>query len=317
MSISRSSLIRGPGYVTYNTANFFTQKDIAIRHAPTWEKVPTSNYGRIDDWKKDLVIKIPLKLWGAYENLGILFPAIFGFGASNPVVPGASVFGSSLKSLVIQGRNGDVVTYPDAAITKLANLYLGVDSDLFAADVEFTALLQNSHNPEDAGAYLSYSSSAYSEASAAFSKTNYRRQRFTFTWGSFAGFSTAVVPQKGVALDWSLDLKPVLVDGLGTVDMVIGEDGLIANAKCVPVGPTLAQIYAQTNIAAAHGTLAGGIAGELAFTGSAGSLIKLENAYIFDSGVVFGIEPLRIGEMTWRTTTGISGGTQTNIASIA
>src|SRR5882672_4069843 len=137
MSIARSILARGTGYVTYNSVNFFARDKISVRHAPSWDKVLTSHFGPVDAVKKGLVLKIPLRLWGAWENLSTIFPSYL----MNPI-PGTSIFGTSDVPLVIQGRNNDRITYANAQITKLSNLYLGVDADLFAADVEFTALIK-------------------------------------------------------------------------------------------------------------------------------------------------------------------------------
>jgi hypothetical protein len=84
--------------------------------------------------------------------------------------------GSDLP-LVVTARNGDQVTVVNAQITKLANLYLGVDSDLFAADVEFTGVLAAGANPEDSASYLTTGvSQTFTET--AFAKTNFKRLRF-------------------------------------------------------------------------------------------------------------------------------------------
>jgi hypothetical protein len=95
----------------------------------------------------------------------------------NPTV-GASLYGTgSDLPLVVTARNGDQVTVVNAQITKLANLYLGVDSDLFAADVEFTGLLAAGANPEDSASYFTTGvSQTFTET--AFAKTNFKRLRF-------------------------------------------------------------------------------------------------------------------------------------------
>lgn len=310
MAVQRSALIRSPALITYNGATFFGRNDLVIRHPPGWEKVNTSMYGRVDDFKKDMIIKIPLMLWGAWENLSILFPSMF----MTPV-PGTSVFGTSDIPLVVQARNSDRVTYANAALTRLANLYLGVDADLFAAEVEFTALLKNNANPEDSGSYFVIDTNAYSDG--AFAKTNFKRVRFTGAWGSFTGFGS-IIPQKGVNLSWAIDLKPLIVDGHGTVDMTVGEEGLILDAKCIPVGPTLAQLKTQSKVESAHGSLGSANSGDLVWTGaSSGPVLTLKNAFMMDTGVAFGAEPLRFGETSWRTTTGFTAGVPAAIASAA
>jgi hypothetical protein len=317
-TITRSSLVRGRGYVNYNSANFFCREKIDVRFAPTWEKVSASMFGPVDKYKKDLVLKINLKLWGAWQNLGILFPSYI----MDPI-PGTSIFGSSDVPLYIQGDNGDYITYTNAQITKVSDLYLGVDNEIFAADVEFTALIGNSNNPEDSGAYHTRGTNAYSDATAAFSKTNFKRVRFLASWGSIAGFSNAdsgtpITPQKGVKVSWAADLKPVTVDGLGTRDMSIGDDGVIAQAKMIPIGPTIAQLKANSQEETQMGTLGSALSADLTITGNGGDpVIVLKNAYLMDNGLVFDAVDLRVGEATWETTRGFSGGAPAIVSSVS
>lgn len=310
MSVNRSVLTRGPAYVGFNSLTFHTKDDIVVRHDPVWERVESSMWGPVDSIKKDLVIKIGARLWGAWENLSTLFPS----SLLNPV-PGTSVFGTSDVTLTIQARNDDLFTYVNARLTRLANLYLGVDSDLFAADVEFTALLKNATNPEDAGAYHTRGTNAYSDATAAFAKTNFMRRRFNGAWGAITGF-TALVPQKGVSISWDIDLKPVPVDGLGSLDMTV--KSVIAQARMIPLGPTLAQLKTNSQEEIAMGIPASGVSGDLVLTGvGSGPVITIKNAFIKESGVVFGVEPLRVGETLWETTRGFSSGAGAVIGVIA
>ena len=144
---TRSSLGRGPAMITWNSGTIWTRDDCVPRHDPVWHPATTSMYGRVDKYKSDLVIKISLPIWGAFENLSILFPS----AVLNPTI-GSSIFGTSDLTLTILARNGDQIVYTNAQLTKLANLHLGVDAELWSADAEFTCLCGNSNNPEDAGA---------------------------------------------------------------------------------------------------------------------------------------------------------------------
>jgi hypothetical protein len=314
MGIARSQLGRGPAVVTWNGITMWTRDDIIPRHGPVWNPVPTSLYGQIDKTRKDLVIKVPLRLWGAWESLSTLFPSAI----MNPT-PGTALFGASDLPLVILGRNGDQVTYTNAALTKLADLYLGVDEDLFVADVEFTALLANSANPEDDYAFYRVQT-GISYADGSFAKTNFKKVRFSGAWGAKTGFTT-IVGQKGWRVAWSLDAQPDPVDGLGTVSMFIGPNGLIGNVKCVPIGPTLAQIETQaklggvTGVGQAHGALLGANAADLTLAGSGISIVA-KNAAIVEHGYAFGTNPLRVGEMAWETTRAFSAGVPAAVATV-
>ncbi|HXT10386.1 MAG TPA: hypothetical protein VN873_02400 [Candidatus Angelobacter sp.] len=317
MALDKSLLKRGPALVSYGGATLFTNADILSRFSPVWNPVTTSMYGQVDRFISDRVYKVPLRLWGAWENLSMLFPSY----AMAPQ-PGASIFGTAATPLVILARNGDQITYTNAQITKLANLHLGADADLFSADVEFTCIIGNSEggtmlNPEDANAYYTVATGvAFSDT--AFAKTNYKRVRFTGAWGSLAGF-TAVIPQRGFDISWELDAQPLTADGLGTIDFTIGENVLQGACTCIPIQPTMAQLEAQ---ASAQGTPLGALMGnnvaDLTLTGNGGSpVIVLKSAGIAEHGYAFGIEPLRQGAMTWTTTRGFTAGAPNPVASAA
>lgn len=317
MALDRTKLTRGPAIVTYGGGTFYTNADILARFGPVWNPVNTSMYGQVDKFIQDRVYKVPLRLWGAWENLSVLFPSY----ALAPQA-GASIFGTSATPLVILARNGDQITYKNAQITKLAGLYLGVDSDLFAADVEFTCIIGNTsgttlYSPEDAGAYYA-TLTGQTYADNAFAKTNYKRVRFVGAWGALTGF-TAVIPQKGFQVSWELDARPLTCDGYGTVDFTVGENTLQGTCKCIPIQPTMAQLEAQTGAQGVQlGTLLSNTSADLTLTGNGGSpVIVLKNAAITEHGYAFGIEPLRMGELTWSTTRGFSANVPQAVSTVA
>ena len=301
MSISRASLGRGPAKVTFGGASFYSRDDIVSRFSPVWNPVPTSMYGQVDQTIKDRVYKVALRLWGAYENLAILFPSYVMAAQA-----GASIFGVTDTPLVILARNGDQITYVNAKITKVAALYLGVDSDLFAADVEFTAIIANSTNPETASAYYTVAT-GQSYTDSDFAKTNFKRVRFSGAWGSVTGFTT-IQAQKGFAVSWDLDAQPLTADGYGTVDFTVGPNTMQGICKCIPIQPTLTQIETAARAqGTAFGALLSATAADLVLTGS-GISVTLSGAAITEHGYAFGVTPLRVGEMTFKTTRGFAAG---------
>lgn len=306
MSINVSTLSRGPGYVTYGGVNLESRTDLKIPRGTDWKDVITSMFGRVDRVRTGYMIKLPLTLWGAWENLSVIFPSFIMAPAT-----GTNIYGATNSPLVILGTNNDQITLVNAQITKLANLFLGVENDLFAADVEFTALIGrdgsgNLLTPETASSYTTLATGSYVAATEAFSKANFKRRRFLGAWGAITGF-TAMAPQKGVAISWDAKLSPVPVDGYGIVDMSVTD--LVGSAKCIPLGPTLAQIKTNSQEETAFGTLGSAIAADLVWTGNGGApVVTLKNAHMTDSETMFGPDPLRVGEVTWKTTTGFTAG---------
>lgn len=310
MAWTRSQFVGSTGYVAFNSANFFTKPDINIDHMPVWKPVLTSHFGPVDEAKGENIIKINLRLWGAYENLTKIMPSYL----MNPI-PGTEIFGSSDIPLTVQGRNNDLITYTNCAVTGMAGLYLGVDNDLFAADLEFTALIANGANPEDAGAYHTRGTNAYSDATAAFAKANYKSTRFDNAWGAITGF-TAFKAQKGIAIGWKAALKPKTCDGLGTINMTVSS--MVAEVKMIPVGPTLAQLKTNSQEESAMGTLASTISADMVMTGAnSGPVLTAKSAFLAKNSLVFGDVALRVGEAIWRTTRGFSAGVPAVVASAA
>jgi hypothetical protein len=294
--------------VTWNSITMYSENDIVPRFSPTLAALMTSAFGEIDKLWTDRRVTVAIRLWGAWESLSTIFPS----GLLNPVA-GTSLYGGSDLPLVATARNGDQLTIVNAQITKLIDLYLGVDSSLFAADVEFTGILAGGANPEDASSYFSTATSqTYTEA---FAKTNFKRVRFSGAWGAKSGY-TAIIPQKGVNISWALNLSPLRVDGLGTIDMTIKD--MVASAKCIPIGPTVAQLKAQSQFETALGTLQSANAADLIWTGSGGApVVTLKNAAMGEWAEAFGVEPLRNGEVAWNTTRGFSTGSPVAVATVA
>ncbi len=310
MSIARSQLIRGPAVVTWNSINMWTRDDIDIPIAPTLHPVMTSMFGEIDKTKHDLVIKIGLRLWGAWESLSVLFPTAY----LNPAV-GASIFGNSDLPMTILGRNGDQIVFYNVQLTKMADLRLGVDGDLFSAECEFTCVLANTLIPGAGGAYYDFTSgNSYSDATFGFSKANFKKIRIGGVWTGKTGFGS-IVPKDGVKIGWQLGMAPITVDGLGTVDYTLL--GLVASAVLIPIGPTPVETETvNPTHADDHGVLLSTSSADLTFS-STGISVVLKNANIVRNGYNFGLEKLRMGEVEWQTTRGFSGGATTAVSTVA
>lgn len=313
MSLDRANISGGPAKVTWNSATFFSRNPIAVRHEPAWDDVLVDAHGNINKVETDRVITIPMRLWGAWENLSVLFPSAV-LTPSIGALPG--IFSTTDLPLVILGKNGDQITYHNAQITKLSNLFLGVGETIFAADVEFTALIKNNVNPEDAAAYYTIATGqAYADTT--FALTNFARMRFSAAWGAVAGF-TAFQAKEGWNIEWELGLEPVKVDALGTVSMTIQK--FSAKATCIPIQHTLPQLEtASKSQLNALGRLLSTGSADLVITGAASPtpVITLKNAMISGHGHNWGQNLFRTGPTTWETTVGFTTGTAAARAVIA
>ena len=321
-----------PGATPPGTAYYFSPRDdINVRHAPVWVPVETSMHGEVDKVQKDYVIKVPLRLWGAWENLPILFPSwVIDTSATphtqttpfvKPII-GQRLYGTTDHELIIMGRTGEQITYHNAQLTKLSNLFLGLNAPIFSADVEFTCLHQDPGKPvQSPNDYYTIAATTYNAATVAFAKTNFVQQSYTATWGGKTGFTAAFQAKLGWNVEWDLTLEPEIIDGLGTVDMIM--QGLIGRARCIPMqsgagtGPTLAEIETASKFQGSGGGI-GHLLSELAADGTSnlaivgtGVWIQLRNAAMTEYGTAWGMKPLRKGEVAWETTVGFATGVST------
>jgi hypothetical protein len=311
MSVDRSTIKRSAGVLTFGGATLYPERDINADYAPDFDKIVAWAHGRVDDAKRDFRIPVRTRLWGGYSSLPVLFPS----GLLTPV-PGTSL--CSDAALVLWAKNDDRVTFHNAFIAKLIDLYIGVDKNTFAADVEFMCLIKGSANPEDAAAYFTRDTSAFSDPGP-FAKTDFLRRRATLAWAGKTGF-TSFEMREGVNISWSLDVQYDYSANYGTDNAYIGEDGLTAELRGIPAGPTLAQ---ADTAGLGQGTVPGAAlssgAADLTVTlaGAGSHAIVLKNAALIKGSEAMGVKPLRMQEHVWRTTTGFSAGVAAARATVA
>lgn len=301
MSVSRSTILRSSAKFTFGGATFYPEAAIDIDYAPEFENVMAWAYGRIDEAKKDFKIPFRTRLWSAVENLSILFPA-----AVLTPVPGTSLCSDS--PLVVHAKNQDRITFHNAFISRLAGLYLGIDKNFFAADVEFMALIKTGANPEDAAAYYTRDSAAFTDSS--FAKTNFQRTRWTAAW--FGTGMTSFDFREGINVGWRLDTQYDYSANYGTDNAYIGDQGLIGEVRGIPA-VTAANVEGKTlGQGIAMGALASSVSNDLTLATGAGTshTIVLKSAFQAQFSESFDIKKLRAQEVLFRTTTGFAAGVQ-------
>jgi hypothetical protein len=319
MAVTRSNLLRGPAKVTWNGATFWSREDIEVNFQQTWEDILTSCFDVVDAAETDRQIKINLTLWGAWENMSVLFPS----QVVNSTVGGRLYTGSDLPLVIHLRGSGTTqrLTIHNVQITKLADLYLGLDNTLFA-QCEFTGLIKDAADPETAASYYTLDTAAYSDV--AFSFSNYHRQRWSASWkddaatpAAISGFSSFQA-HKGWNIGWAMKGAFDYNANVGTVDYVI--QGLEVTAKCNQiVGPTLSELVAARRFdSRALGKRVGEGRGQLTLTagptGPATSIV-INKASLVDNSPTFGNSKLLNGDVTWKSyrSTTTAGATQATV----
>lgn len=303
MSVTRSTLVGGPAKIVRSGTTLFTESDFNIEPKPVLQDVSSSAHGRVDATMDDVIYEASFTPVGVWAYITALFPYI-GNGTGGTESPrGYRVMTDTDVPLVVTSKDGAVYTLKAAAVTKMPDILLGPTKSLFGP-VTFQAVVANGANPEDADSFMSIGAGSYSDAT--FDPTAIKRQRYSGAWGAITGF-TAIQAQDFWTVQSQLNLSPVRVQGY-TRDMKI--DSMSFMAKCMPVGPTAAQI--ETNLkaqgsGATEGRRQSAGAADLVITGS-GVSVTLKNAALRQAGYVFGGIPLRNGELGWETTVAFSAG---------
>ncbi|HEV2691941.1 MAG TPA: hypothetical protein VG347_03520 [Verrucomicrobiae bacterium] len=305
--INSSNIKIGPGYKTWSGGTFrFNDGGIRTKFVVGSREVSAEEFGRFDTVDTDRRIVTTGKLWSGYENLSLVLPGV----AFNPVI-GGQLYGIANLAGVINGQDGSRLTTMNEQITKLANMELAVEKDLWSADIEFTSLLKAGMTPDQAGAYYTYTTgNAYN--APVFNKSNFRAPILNAGWnGTLSNNGTsfgAFVFRKGLQLEWKWDLdwEPCYVDGYGTLDAII--NGFEVSAKGTPIGVLEADAAASLIPAQALGTLRSGNAGDLTLTFGSNTIIGKQMYVASNDGFAWARKTNRISDLTLRSTVPFSAG---------
>ena len=110
--------------------------NIKVMPDAKWTAIMSALHGRVNYTKADVVVKITCPVFGEYNTskTAVMYPAAFTTPA-----PGTSL--GSDSALVINAKNDDQMTFHNAFVSGVPNIYLCIDKDIWASDIEFTALI--------------------------------------------------------------------------------------------------------------------------------------------------------------------------------
>jgi hypothetical protein len=217
-TFDRTTIVRGPCKITYDGATFYSKGGVTLTmNQSTFDK-EVDGYGMVGKAKTDMQIVVEFEPVGEVEALAILFPF------ANTAI-GSSIYGASDKPLVIVALD-QTYTIHNAAITKLPSLRCTANNTQLGS-VQFTGLVKNSANPNALTSY--YTASAGAAIGIAFDPALIIAAPYTATLGA-SSFSSS----DGFEISFDLALTPIVVDGIGTVSMALGNIG--ATVSCTPIG---------------------------------------------------------------------------------
>ena len=307
MATTRQSIVRGPGTVTFNSVKLFDADGITAEVESSTQEIPSSIAGNIDTIKTDQIGKVTLTPVG--EISSALLELLYPYQTPNP---GASIMGSTDKSLVISSRAGTKVTFLNAALSKIPDLILSPVKTAFGS-AEFTALLANGKLPTDENSFFKVETAAYSDGEPG--RTGLSGCHYVGTWGSGQGALTIPDTQDGWTVSFELQLDPVTTDSQGTIDYTFG--GLTVRASCTPLGLTEAQIMAALPILSGRGASTATTKNLVIAAANPGLTVTLNNAALVTGPLAWGSTTLRAGQIGFVAHRAISNGTLGALYSVA
>ena len=218
-TFDRTTIVRGPCKVTYDSQTFYSKAGVVLTTTNSTFDKETDAYGIVSKSKTDFTIVVEFEPVGEIEALAVLFP-------HGNTAMGASIYGSTDKSLVIVSVD-KTYTILNAQITQMPTISCSATKTAFGS-VQFTGLLKKDGDPQNIEDY--YTTTTGASIGTGFNPSLIYTAPYTATLGALDPFMSA----EGFEISFDLSLNPVLVDGIGTVDMSMGNLG--CNISCIPTG---------------------------------------------------------------------------------
>lgn len=295
-TVSRATLQRGPGSLLYGASlKMFSQEDItaAVRTELWRPKVSTHGEGapRISDAIGEITFTPTGRITA--DLIAGLYPT----GFRNPTV-GARVFPGTDTALLIHGIDQSKLQFANAALTKMPDLTLSPKATAFG-QATYTALIADNTARETAGAfYTSPTAAAWAET---FSDGDIVAVPYAAAWNSID-----IITEDGWRVAFEVQVQPVYVDGIGTVDYEV--TGVTARATCKPVNMTAAALMAALR---PEGLALGSSlrqTEDLVITGGTGGLVvTLHDAAVVEAPAVWAPSAPRAGEIAFEASRQLTG----------
>lgn len=281
MPIDRTTILKGPGYITYDGATILSDGDIEATLIVETEDVNTSAFGPVDARVIDKRIEVTVtpKKWA---NLAVLFPY-----ASHQI--SQSIFGSTDRPLTVTTAESSL-TVANAAVTTIPNMTLRTrGGGSILGQMTFTGLIANNASPAATASYYSVGAGGNLPS---LSLSDIKTEVFSATWNS-----TPLRGDEGFSVAFELNLANQVDDEVGTYDMRL--QSLRATCSVVPRGMSASALAGLLSMGAAIGTAPA--KHDLAISGGGGVAVTLNNCLARQGQIRAGADVHRTGAIEFAT----------------
>ena len=268
-TFTRTTIVRGPAKIAFDSATFYSKGGVSLTMTNSTFDKESDAYGVLGKSKTDFQVLVEFEPVGEIEALTVLFP----YGST---AIGASIYGGTDKPLVITAADA-TYTIRNAAITQMPSIRCSANNTAFGP-VQFTGILELGGDPSALGDY--YAVAAGAAIGTAFDPSKLVTAPYTATLGG----STTFFSEAGFEISFDLGLTPIVVDGIGTVDMSLQNLG--CNITCIPVGVAensfdtfFGSLDAGEDLASATLDISTATSGGLNFDAAAVQIIDLQKRF--------------------------------------
>jgi hypothetical protein len=218
-TFDRTTIVRGPCKITYDGATFYSKGGVTLTVNQSSFDKQSDAYGLIGRGKTDMSVVVEFEPVGEIESLTVLFP----YGATTI---GTGIYGATDKPLVIVSTSA-TYTIINAAITQMPSIRCTATNTAFGS-VQFTGICGTLGVAGSIVEYLTVG--AGGSIGTAFNPNLVIAGPYTGTYTDVGTFYS----EAGFDISFDLSLTPIIVDGIGTVDMALANVG--SSSSFIPIG---------------------------------------------------------------------------------
>ena len=303
--MNRTALVIGPAKYTHRGATFFSKEDVTITTEKETFEVNTSVHGKVDERAIEVVCKASVTPEGRVTQaiLDVFYlpfaNMLLGTSAVGYTTSGLGVITAVNSNtdfpLVCSGADGEKHSLIAAYVSKPPDIILSATKTMLG-QAEFTGIRGNNKAWSDADGIYKHESGG-EVADATFDPANIFVRPYTGTWSGKTGF-TAFETEDGFTVSINPTFKNITTDTNGTLNVVL--EKIEVMAKCVPIGPTSAQLTSAFAIQGAtvnRGHSLASFGAALTINDGATDVVSISNAALKTGGFRFGATVLRANEV--------------------
>ena len=286
MSVTRSTLVRGPATAKVGSVVLHTQAGIESTFNVEAVPVESDQYGEIDRLVSAKYCETSLIPVGALSAglLTLLHPH------QTPDL-GASFLGATDTPFIVHSKAGQKITFANYGVWAPPNVRLSATKTAFSSAANFRHGLKDATEPDAAGAY-------YVLASEAWAAANYALGADTIAAGAVTALigDTPVSSTEGFELSATYGWKPVPDDNVGIPDWTL--DTVSAAITFTPSAGTEAGLLALMPFGQAVGTSVRS-GKDFVVSSANGLTMTIYDAFLLKGPLRFGRTALRQGQLAF------------------